>query len=55
MTIPDLIRELQGMPRDLDPYITNGDLPAIPVTSVKIAPADFGQLVLISGGNHEGS
>jgi hypothetical protein len=48
MTVADLIAELRKMPQDLVPFITNGDLPAVPVASVSTAPADFGLLVLIS-------
>lgn len=47
-TVADLIEALKAMPQDLRPFITNGDLPDAPVTSVSVAAADYGQLVLIS-------
>jgi hypothetical protein len=48
LTVADLITELQKMPQDLMPLITNGDLPNAEIGSVATAPADFGLLVLLS-------
>jgi hypothetical protein len=48
-TVADLVRALLELPQDLPVFVTNGDLPAVPVGGVAVGPADFGQLVLISG------
>ena len=48
MTVAELISQLKTMPGDLDAYITDGDLDNVPVASVSVAAADYGQLVLIS-------
>ena len=48
-TIADLIEALKNMPQDLVPYLTNGDLPNIPLATVSIEAADgYGQIVLLS-------
>jgi hypothetical protein len=47
-TVAELVAELLKLPQDLAPFMTNGDLPPVPVTSVSVQPADFGQLALIS-------
>ena len=47
MTRSELVAALNVLP-DLDVYITNGDLPDVPVAGVSVEAADYGQLVLIS-------
>jgi hypothetical protein len=48
-TNAELITALQQLPPDLPPFVTNGDLPDIPVAGVSVEAADYGQMILISG------
>jgi len=48
MTVDQLITLLSVLPRDLRVFVTNGDLPDMPVTSATVQAADYGQMVLIS-------
>ena len=47
-TVAELVAALLKLPQDLAPYLTNGDLPPVPVGSVSVVAADYGQMVLIS-------
>ena len=47
-TVDELVAALLLLPQDLPPFMTNGDLPPVPVASVSVEAADFGQRVLIS-------
>jgi hypothetical protein len=47
-TVAELVEKLLALPQDLAPYLTNGDLPPVPVGEVSVQAADFGQLALIS-------
>ena len=44
------VAALLKLPQDLAPYVTNGDLDPVPVASVLVVAADFGQMVLVSRG-----
>lgn len=48
MTVTELIELLKAMPGDLQVFVTNGDLDNVPVMSVSVEAADYGQLVLVS-------
>ena len=48
MTVAEVVAELLKQPQDLDAYMTNGDLDPVPVGSVSVQAAAYGQLVLIS-------
>lgn len=48
MTVRELAEILAPFPQDLDVYLTNGDLPAVPAASAAVQAAGYGQLVLIS-------
>ena len=48
LTAHQLALILLGLP-DLNVYLTNGDLPDIPVVTAMAVAADFGQMVLVSG------
>jgi len=48
MTVAEVLEILQGMPQDLQVYVTNGDLPDVPAVSVSVQAADYGQMVRIS-------
>jgi hypothetical protein len=48
-TNAELIAALQELPPDLQPFVTNGDLPDAPVSGVSVEAADYGQMILISG------
>ena len=47
-TVADLVAELLKLPQDLPPFLTNGDLDPVPVASVSVVAADYGQMVLVS-------
>jgi hypothetical protein len=47
-TVAELVAALLKLPQDLAPYVTNGDLDPVPVASVLVVAADFGQMVLVS-------
>lgn len=58
-TVAELIAALQKLPQDLAPFvtiapgaltITNGEVQKAQVVSAAVGPADFGQLVVITGG-----
>lgn len=50
MRAPDLIAMIEAIPgyEDLDIYLTNGDLPPVPVISALPVAADYGLMILIS-------
>lgn len=58
-TVAELVTELLKLDQTLVPFltiapgaltVTNGEVQKVQVTSAAVAPADFGQLALITGG-----
>ena len=47
-TVAELVAALLKLPQDLAPFMTDGDLDPVPVTSVSVVAADYGQRALIS-------
>jgi len=47
-TVAELVAALLKLPQDLAPFVTNGDLDPVPVGSVTVEAADYGQRVLVS-------
>jgi len=47
-TVAELAEALKALPQDLAVFVTNGDLPPVPVASVTVQAGDYGQIVLVS-------